>query len=233
MNIVQKCIFILPFLFLLACSNSSNEKAKKNNTEKKSKPVSQSNDSPKKSPRNLFLFMGDSLTVGYNLNKEEAFPSLIGKYWQEKKIPFRSKIVGASGYTSISILSNLNWYLTDEVHTVFLCIGGNDGLRGFNLSQTRKNIISIIKKCKKKSIRVILAGIKLPPNRGKKYCAKFESMYLEIAQEMKLKLMPFLLKDVAGIPKYNLGDGIHPNAQGHEIVAKNILHFFSQEKIYE
>ncbi|HAA56585.1 MAG TPA: arylesterase [Myxococcales bacterium] len=186
----------------------------------------------KPATKNVVLFVGDSLTAGFRLAKSEAFPYLIGQHWKKQGVPFRTRNAGVSGDTSAGVLRRLNWILTPDVHTVFLTIGANDGLRGFNLKHTKKNIAKIIKTIQAKGVRVLLAGMQMPPNYGATYTKQFRSMYPALAKQFTLKLMPFLLKDVAGRKELNLSDGVHPNAKGHTIVTKNVLAFFQKEQLF-
>ena len=180
--------------------------------------------------KNVVLFLGDSLTAGYQLAKEQAYPALIAEQWRRDNFPFRVRNAGVSGYTSNNVLANLNWWLNQEVHTVFLAIGANDGLRGYSLTLLKQNLRQIINKCRNFGAQVVLAGMKLPPNYGA-YAQKFAAVYPAISQEMNIRLMPFLLSDVAGNPQYNLSDGIHPNPGGHRLIARNVLQFFKSKEI--
>lgn len=169
------------------------------------------------------VFIGDSLTEGYGVDKENSYPSLIQK--QVHKLGLKYKIVngGVSGSTTASGISRLKWFLKLKPSVLFLALGANDGLRGIKLSETRKNMISIIELAKKHKLKVILGGMRIPTNYGEAYTKKFKNMYPELAKKYEVGLVPFLLKDVAGIAKLNLEDGIHPNKEGYKIVAKNVM----------
>ena len=145
---------------------------------------------------------------------------------------WRTRNAGVSGDTTAGVIRRLGWVLTPDIHTVFLAIGANDGMRGQSLKHIEKNLETIIKNIQKKKVRVILAGIKLPRNYGKKYYLAFESIYPKLARKHKLAIMPFLLKDVAGIKKLNLPDGIHPNNEGHRIIRNNVLAYFAKTKLF-
>lgn len=198
-------------------------------TTKKSTPKVQE---PKVAKKNVVLFLGDSLTAGYRLAASEAYPYLINSHWKKQGFPWRARNAGVSGDTSAGVIRRLDWVLSKEVVAVFLCIGANDGLRGQSIKQLQKNLSTIIQAIQKKNIKVILAGITLPRNYGKNYYSKFENTYAKLAKQYKLPMMPFLLKDVAGIKKLNLSDGIHPNTKGHQIVAKNVLAFFKKQSLF-
>lgn len=170
------------------------------------------------------LFYGDSLTAGYGLSPEEAFPALIeNKIKQQGK---SCKVIngGLSGETSAGGLSRIDWMLRQPIDIFILELGANDGLRGLPLEQTRSNLQGIIDKVKSKNpdVKIVVAGMLVPPNMGKEYADEFKQVYPELAKKNKATLIPFLLKDVGGIEKLNLPDGIHPNSEGHKIVADNI-----------
>jgi acyl-CoA thioesterase-1 len=180
----------------------------------------QSNPAPK-----VILFYGDSLTAGYGLSQEEAFPALIEKKLnKEQKI---AKVVnaGLSGETSAGGLTRLDWVIRQHIDVFILELGANDGLRGLPLAQTEKNLQQIIDKVKAKfpKVKIVIAGMMVPPNMGPEYTAKFRRIFPELAKKNNATLIPFLLQDVAGDEKLNLGDGIHPNPEGHKIVADNVL----------
>lgn len=170
------------------------------------------------------LFFGDSLTAGYGLSTEEAFPALIEKELNKKTT--RAKVInaGLSGETSAGGLARIDWLLRQPVHIFVLELGANDGLRGLPLNQTKKNLQAIIDKVKAKNpnAKIVLAGMMVPPNMGKQYASEFRNIYPELAKKNKATLIPFLLEGVGGIEKLNQSDGIHPNAEGHRIVAKNV-----------
>lgn len=174
------------------------------------------------------LFLGDSLSEGLGVNEEEAFPRLVEKTLQAKK---RQVIVtngGVSGATSASGVSRLKWHLKKKTDIVVLELGANDGLRGLKISDTEKNLREIIKFSKENKLKVLLLGLLMPPNYGKKYTDEFSSMYKNIAKIEKIPVMPFMLNNVAGIKKYNQADGIHPNAEGHAIIASAISDFIEK-----
>lgn len=172
----------------------------------------------------VILFYGDSLTAGYGLAPEEAFPALV-----EKKLNKANKVAsvvnaGLSGETSAGGLTRLNWVIRQPIDIFVLELGANDGLRGLPLDQTKKNLQQIIDRVKAKypDVKIVIAGMMVPPNMGPEYTSKFRKIFPELAAQNKATLIPFLLQDVAGNEKLNLGDGIHPNPEGHRIVAENV-----------
>jgi acyl-CoA thioesterase I len=176
------------------------------------------------SPKTI-LFFGDSLTAGYGLSTEEAFPALVEKNLNKKGKPTKVVNAGLSGETSAGGLARIDWVLRQPVDVFILELGANDGLRGLPLEQTRKNLQAIIDKVKTKypKTKIVVTGMMVPPNLGDEYTREFEAIFPELAKKNKAALIPFLLKDVAGIEKLNLPDGIHPNPEGHKIVAQNVM----------
>jgi acyl-CoA thioesterase I len=170
------------------------------------------------------LFFGDSLTAGYGLSPEEAFPALIEKELNKKPNTVKVTNAGLSGETSAGGLARIDWVLRQPIDVFVLELGANDGLRGLPLDQTRKNLQGIIDKVKVKypKAKLVLAGMMVPPNMGKQYSAEFKNIYPELAKKNNATLIPFLLDGVGGIEKLNQADGIHPNVEGHKIVAKNL-----------
>jgi acyl-CoA thioesterase-1 len=170
------------------------------------------------------LFFGDSITAGYGLSTEAAFPALLEREFIKEKRMVKVINGGLSGETSAGGLSRIDWLLRKPIDVFVLELGANDGLRGLPLDQTKKNLQAIIDKVKDKypSVKIILAGMMVPPNMGNQYTSEFKNMYPQLAKKNNVTLIPFLLKDVGGIEKLNQADGIHPTAEGHEIIMKNI-----------
>ena len=169
------------------------------------------------------VFLGDSLTAGYGVEEQQAFPSLISeKLRLEGHNRIRVINAGVSGSTSASGLSRLRWQLKGKPTHLVLALGANDGLRGFKLDTTEKNLREIISSAQKKQIRVLLAGMKVPPNYGKEYGEKFDAMFTRLAATKGVVYYPFLLDKVAGEKSLNLADGIHPNPEGHALIAKRL-----------
>lgn len=175
------------------------------------------------------LFLGDSLTEGYQLSKEESFPSVVERELKKGHKDIKVINGGVAGATSASGLKRLDWYLTAKPDIMILALGANDGLRGLNLNETEKNLAKVIEKAQERGIKVILAGMKVPTNMGKTYGTQFEKMFSKLSKKYSIKLIPFLLEGVGGRPQYNLPDGIHPNAKGYEIIAKNVLKVLEKE----
>ncbi len=175
--------------------------------------------------KKTIIFYGDSLTAGYGLSKEQAFPALIQKELSKKGYNYEVINAGLSGETSAGGLSRIDWILKKHVDVFVLELGANDGLRGLPIEQTKKNLQAIIDKVKSKNpgVKIVIAGMMVPPNLGPDYSNEFQEIFPELAKKNKAMLIPFLLQDVAGNEQLNQADGIHPNVEGHKIVAKNVF----------
>lgn len=170
------------------------------------------------------LFFGNSLTAGYGLEQAEAFPALIQTKIDALKMPYKVINAGLSGETTAGGNTRIEWILNQKIDILIIELGGNDGLRGISPDLTYANLQSIINKAKAKypDLKIILAGMEAPPNMGEKFTADFRKIYKELADKNQVSLIPFLLETVGGDPKLNLPDGIHPTAQGHQIVAETV-----------
>jgi len=211
------------FVFLFAaCTNNPTEKAVKPTESAES--VSSSGDEGS-TERKVVLFFGNSLTAGYGVDPELRFTSLIQEKMDSLSYPYEVVNAGVSGETTASGNSRLDWVIKQQDVEIFVLeLGANDGLRGIPTEETRKNLIEMIEKVKKKNsgTDILLTGMMVPPNMGEDYSKSFRQIFPEIAQDKNVSLMPFLLKDVAGESELNLEDGIHPNKKGHQIVAENL-----------
>ena len=176
------------------------------------------------------IFFGDSLTAGYGLSTEQAFPFIVEQELLNRGLDYKVVNAGLSGETSAGGLTRIDWILNQPVDIFVLELGANDGLRGLPLDQTKKNLQSIIDKVQKKNpeVEIVLAGMMVPPNMGKEYSDQFTNMYLELAENNDTIFIPFLLDGVGGHSDLNLPDGIHPNVEGHKIVAKTVLRFLEE-----
>lgn len=170
------------------------------------------------------LMFGDSITAGYGLSEEQAYPALIQEKIDSLGLDHTVINAGLSGETTAGGARRVDWILQQEVDIFLLGLGGNDGLRGIDPSNTKKNLLTIIEKVRDKnsSIEIILAGMEAPPNLGQQYTSNFRSVFREVANEKEVTFMPFLLEDVAGIEELNQPDGIHPTAEGQQIIANHI-----------
>lgn len=170
------------------------------------------------------LFFGDSITAGYGLEPEQAFPTLIQQKIDSLDLNYDVVNAGLSGETSAGGLRRVDWILRQEIDIFVLELGGNDGLRGIDPQNTKQNLQGIIDKVQEAypSAEIILTGMEAPPNLGDLYTNEFRSVFGELASENDVIFMPFILEGVAGDPELNLPDGIHPTAKGHQIVADNL-----------
>jgi len=207
------CLFVLTLTFSNAIIAKSATNCKELNTFE---------DDKKKKSAKTILFLGNSLTAGYGLQKSQAFPALIQQKIDSSGWNFEIVNAGLSGETSSGGLRRINWLLKRKVDVLVLELGANDALRGISLDLTKKNLQAIIDSTKNKypNVKIIVAGMLAPPNLGEEYTDKFRSIFTVLSEDALL--VPFLLEGVGGVPELNLSDGIHPTAQGHKIVAENV-----------
>lgn len=170
------------------------------------------------------LFLGDSLTAGYGLTHEEAYPALIQKKASAEGIQLEIRNAGVSGDTSAGALRRISWLLKDRYDLVLIAIGANDGLRGQPVNLLERNLLAIIDTIKTKdpSIRIMMAGMRLPLNFGPDYIEQFEGVFEKVAKNKQIYFFPFLLEGVARVEALNLSDGLHPNAEGQALIAQNL-----------
>jgi acyl-CoA thioesterase-1 len=171
------------------------------------------------------VFLGDSLTAGYGIEKNQAVPALVQKRLTAEGYHYDVVNAGVSGDTSEGGVTRLNWSLQGDVAVLVIELGGNDGLRGLPPSRTRGNLEKIIQTAKARHIAVLLTGMEAPPNYGEAYTSEFRQVFRDVAREQKVAFMPFYLEGIAGNPRLNISDGIHPNPQGARIVADNVWRY--------
>ncbi len=170
------------------------------------------------------LFLGDSITAGYGVDPSEAYPAIIQDKIKAKGWAFKVINAGLSGDTSAGGLSRLDWLLKNRIDVLVLELGANDGLRGLPVETIRKNLQAIIDHTRERypQVKIIIAGMKMPPNWGRDYSRQFERMFPELAKKNKAVLVPFVLEGVGGVRNLNQPDQIHPTAEGHKLVAANV-----------
>ena len=170
------------------------------------------------------LFLGTSLTAGYGINPDSAFPALIQRKLDSAKIGYLVRVAGLSGETSAGARRRIEWLLREPADVVLIETGANDGLRGLNPDSTRANIEAIIDaiRAKNRDSKIILAGMEAPPNLGADYTRRFSALFPLVAAEKDVVLIPFLLESVAGLPELNQSDGIHPNERGSVVIATTV-----------
>lgn len=170
------------------------------------------------------IFFGNSLTAGYGVDPEEAFPGVIQKIIDSLDLDYQVVNAGISGETTATGKNRLEWILKQQVDVFVLELGANDGLRGINLDETEKNLQEMIDMVKKTypQAKIVLAGMQIPPSMGAAYVSRFQRIFPELADQNDIYLIPFLLEGVGGEPTLNLPDLIHPTVEGHKIVAENV-----------
>ena len=171
------------------------------------------------------LALGDSLTAGYGLSPAAAYPARLEAALRDAGFAVRIINAGVSGDTSAGGLARLDWALAEGPDAAIVALGANDGLRGLDPAATFANLYAIVARLKAAGVRVLLAGMKAPPNLGREYGAEFGAVYARLAAKHDVALYPFLLDGVAAEPALNQDDGIHPNARGVEVVVARILPF--------
>lgn len=171
------------------------------------------------------LILGDSITAGYGLDPQEAYPALLQKKIDAAKLTYTVKNAGISGDTTAGGLRRIDWALGAEgADVLVIALGGNDGLRGISIGQTEENLAGIIDKARAKNpaMKVVVAGMEMPSNMGAEYTAGFKAVFPKVAAEKKAALIDFLLAGVGGDEKLNQPDRIHPTADGQRLVAENV-----------
>ena len=213
------CFIIFSAAWATSCSTPSEKKEVKEGE--------QTAESPSKK---TILFFGNSLTAGYGIDPEESFAGRIQTRLDSLEKDFRVINGGLSGETTAGGLSRLDWFLEEEPYLFVLELGGNDGLRGIALTETKKNLLAIVDKVRAKypNTKIILAGMQIPPNMGQEYTEEFKGIFPAVAKEKSIELIPFLLENVAGNPELNLPDGIHPTAEGHRLVMETLWPYISK-----
>ncbi len=176
-------------------------------------------------PAATIVCLGDSLTAGKGLDESQAYPALVQQLAQAESKSWRVINAGISGDTTAAGLRRIRWALKAKPDVVFIALGANDGLRGLQVTDMEKNLRAIIEKCRAAGATVVLAGMQLPTNYGEDYRTAFAAVYPALGKEFTIPVMPFLLQDVAAVAALNQADGIHPTAEGQQIMAKNVYQF--------
>jgi acyl-CoA thioesterase I len=215
-RVARAVIVILPLL-AGACSRSDATTT----TDSRTVPAAEvQRTRPPSRPR--IVFLGDSLTAGYGLAKDQSVPSLIQARLDAEGYAYEVVNAGVSGDTSAGGLSRLDWSLEGDVDVLVIELGANDGLRGLPVPAMKKNLGEIIGRAKARGIAVVLTGMEAPPNYGASYTAEFRQTFRDLAREHGVAFVPFYLEGVAGISSLNIADGIHPNREGARIVEKTV-----------
>ncbi len=178
---------------------------------------------PSSAAQTRLLVLGDSLTAGYGLPANQAFPARLEQALGEKGYEVQVLNAGVSGDTTAGGLARLDWALADNPDAAIVELGANDGLRGINPAATRANLDAIVGRFAAKGIPVMVAGMLAPPNLGRDFSRDFNAIFREVAAKHDALLYPFFLEGVATNAQLNQGDGIHPNARGVDIIVAGIL----------
>ena len=170
----------------------------------------------------VIVALGDSLTAGLGVARDEAYPALLEARLRRAGFAYRVVNAGVSGDTTAGGLRRLDWVLRSRPEVVIVALGANDGLRGQPVAALRDNLTAIVTRLRESGSRVLLVGMRLPPNYGEAYAGAFAEAFRAAARGTSVVFLPFLLAGVAGDPSLNQADGIHPNAKGHRIVAEHV-----------
>jgi len=173
--------------------------------------------------RPSIVAFGNSLTAGLGVAPDQSYPAHLQRALDAAGYAYRVVNAGVSGETTAGGTRRVSWVLSSKPVIVILELGGNDGLRGLSLSETKANLERIIQQLQQASVTVVLAGMKLPPNYGQDYTAGFEALYQALAKQYRLTLIPFFLDGVAGSSSLNQADGIHPTGEGYRIIVEKVF----------
>ena len=170
----------------------------------------------------VIVALGDSLTAGLGVGVEEAYPALLEARLRREGFDYRVVNAGVSGDTSAGGLRRLDWALKLKPQVLIVALGANDGLRGQPPAALRANLTQIVERARGAGARVLLAGMRVPPNYGDEYARAFAAVYASVARATGVPLAPFLLDGVAGDLRLNQADGIHPTAEGQRVIAEHL-----------
>jgi acyl-CoA thioesterase-1 len=172
----------------------------------------------------IILFLGTSLTAGYGLGADLAYPARLQEKIDSAGLPFHVRNAGISGETSAGGLRRIDWALQSPIEVLVLELGANDGLRGLDPARMRANLDEILRRARDRypDVAVLLLGMEAPPNLGERYTRRFRDVYRELAEAYDAVLVPFLLEGVAGVPALNQADGLHPTAEGQRRMAETV-----------
>jgi acyl-CoA thioesterase I len=170
----------------------------------------------------VIVAFGDSLTAGFGVAPEQAWPALVEVRLRRDGYPYRVVNAGVSGDTTAGGLRRVDWVLRNRPEVAVVALGANDGLRGLGTEAMEANLLAIVERLRGAGTRVLVAGMQVPPNYGAAYARAFRAVFPDVARRTGSTLMPFLLDGVAADPRMNLADGIHPNAAGHHTIAERV-----------
>ena len=170
----------------------------------------------------VIVALGDSITSGLGVAADEAYPARLEILLRRDGYAYRVVNAGVSGDTTAGGLRRVDWVLRAQPEIVILALGANDGLRGQSPKTTRANLEAIVARLTAAGARVLLAGMRMPPNYGEAFTRQFEAVFPAVARRANVALVPFLLDGVAADPTLNQADGLHPNAAGHRVIADRL-----------
>ena len=170
----------------------------------------------------VILAFGNSLTAGFGVPDDQSYPSRLQNILIQNGYPHKVVNGGVSGDTTAGGVRRIKWLMKHAPEIVILELGANDGLRGLSLEEMESNLEKIIGVCEKGGAKVLLTGMKAPPNYGEEYTVKFEKVFICLAEKYNLRFVPFFLEGVAGVREHTQSDGIHPLGSGYAIVVETI-----------
>ena len=173
----------------------------------------------------VILAFGDSLTAGFEVGPEEAYPARLERLLNEKGYHYKVVNAGVSGDTTAGGVARVDWVLQHEPKIVILELGANDGLRGLPLDEMQRNLETIIEACLKKGAQVLLVGMEVPPNMGEEYSDDFRDTFPLLAEKYKISFLPFFLEDIAAHAELIQEDGVHPVAKGYAIATQTVFKY--------
>jgi acyl-CoA thioesterase-1 len=223
MIIMRRIIAGLLLAALTACAEPATDSMPAADTVATDPPAPPAASDPAAAGRSV-LFVGTSLTAGYGVGGDVAYPAVIQQLIDSAGLPFRVVNAGISGETSAGGLRRIDWSLQQPTDVLVLELGANDALRGHDPAEMEKNLDAILSRARDAwpDIALVLVGMEAPPNLGAGYVTRFRSVFSDLAREYDAALVPFLLEGVAAVPSLNIDDGIHPNIDGHRILARTV-----------
>lgn len=225
MNKKSKLIPLFLGLMLMWASCEQPRKVEQTSTDQQTQPETvTTEEKPHTERTKTIVFFGNSLTAGYGLEPDQAFPALIQEHIDSLGLPYKTVNAGLSGETSAGGRGRIDWLLKQPIDVFVLELGANDGLRGIDPASTYDNLATIIEKVREHNpdAAIILAGMQMPPSMGQRFTKEFEEVFTRLSKDKEVTLIPFLLEGVAGERALNQGDGIHPTVEGQKILAHNV-----------
>ncbi|MEM6318084.1 MAG: arylesterase [Bacteroidota bacterium] len=216
--------FVLIISAFLSCSDTTETPSTQSTAETPKTVQKAPEAATSRASKKTIVFFGNSLTAAYGLDPAQGFVGLIGEKIDSLGLNYRVVNAGLSGETSAGGNSRIDWILRQKIDVFVLELGANDGLRGTSTEETYKNLNAILQKVTDKypDVKIVICAMEALPNMGQKFTSDFRAVFPKLAKENDATLIPFFLSNVGGVPELNQADGIHPTAEGHQIVAENI-----------